>query len=498
MTADHYLTATAVAKGIQLITTKQHVLIGKMPAAPSKPPQPAALTAAPVEGAVGISETTAVAMRASLASAVPVQLAEPKAGSAIDVNKHRVRFATKEAASNTPQAALIAALPATADASSGAEVKVSEADETAVDAPRRSDAVASAALTAESASGQETAARSSRESAMSRAAALARSSAAAATAVIQGASANAGSDGAVGPVRSARTSAMARAIALSGSSAKTPHRVAEEALTERAAETSAEMHAKAATTVPTVAAQGVAPVAWATANTAAGALAERVMEAAEQPLPGKPALTGAGGAAHEAAALVAETVTGIKLKPHTATDVFGNEVSKLDEEASRQLAAADASNKTAFATDNKVVTDPSSVSISKTDQSSSSSNKPTPAVAVVPVSPADPAQNVLVSAAVQNSALYAQLTCTIATSEDVKMATAAQAFTAAAEGMQCVITGAVLDFLLEHAEPAVLETVLRSTVVYARMKAHQKAQLVCLLGTEGLKTASGRVFQVNC
>ena len=254
MTADHYLTATAVAKGIQLITTKQHVLLGKMPAAPSKPPPPAALTAAPVERAVGISETTAVAMRTTLASAVPVRLAEPKAGSATDVNKHQVRLAAKEAASDTPQAALIAALSATADVSSGAEVKVSDADETAVDALRRPDAVASAALTAESASGQEPAARSTKESAMSRAAALARSSAAAATAVMKGASANAGSGGAVRPVRSARTSAMARAIALSGSSAKTPHRVAEEALTERAAETSAEMHAKAATTVPTVAA----------------------------------------------------------------------------------------------------------------------------------------------------------------------------------------------------------------------------------------------------
>lgn len=66
----------------------------------------------------------------------------------------------------------------------------------------------------------------------------------------------------------------------------------------------------------------------------------------------------------------------------------------------------------------------------------------------------------------------------------------AQAMTALAEGqLQCVVTGSALDYLLQHAPASMMETVMRSAVVFARMRPHQKGQAMALLGSAGLRRA---------
>lgn len=66
-----------------------------------------------------------------------------------------------------------------------------------------------------------------------------------------------------------------------------------------------------------------------------------------------------------------------------------------------------------------------------------------------------------------------------------------------AMGHQCIITGRVFEHLVQHADPALLETVLHNVAVCARMKSHQKAQLVQLLGSQGLTVSSTRKLKVN-
>ncbi len=64
---------------------------------------------------------------------------------------------------------------------------------------------------------------------------------------------------------------------------------------------------------------------------------------------------------------------------------------------------------------------------------------------------------------------------------------AAEALNALAEGqLHCVLTGDSFDHMLQHCHLSVLETVMRSTVVFARMKLHQKGQVMGLLGRRGL------------
>ena len=67
---------------------------------------------------------------------------------------------------------------------------------------------------------------------------------------------------------------------------------------------------------------------------------------------------------------------------------------------------------------------------------------------------------------------------------------AAQALTAMAEGhLQCAVTSAAFDHLLQHATISVIQTVMRTAVVFARMKPHQKGQVMGLLGSAGLHHA---------
>lgn len=72
-----------------------------------------------------------------------------------------------------------------------------------------------------------------------------------------------------------------------------------------------------------------------------------------------------------------------------------------------------------------------------------------------------------------------------------------QAFAMIAEGRQCIITGPVFDYLIQEAEPASLEAVLRNVAVCAQMRSHHKAQLVQLLSNGGLTVSSDRVLQVQ-
>lgn len=54
-----------------------------------------------------------------------------------------------------------------------------------------------------------------------------------------------------------------------------------------------------------------------------------------------------------------------------------------------------------------------------------------------------------------------------------------------AEGYKGIITGPVLDILVQHAAPAVLDLVLRSTAVCAQMRSEHKKQLVELMSSQG-------------
>lgn len=61
------------------------------------------------------------------------------------------------------------------------------------------------------------------------------------------------------------------------------------------------------------------------------------------------------------------------------------------------------------------------------------------------------------------------------------------ALAALAEGqMQSAVTGDAFEHLLQHHDLSVLETVLRSTVVFSRMQPHQKGQVMDLLGSRGI------------
>lgn len=70
---------------------------------------------------------------------------------------------------------------------------------------------------------------------------------------------------------------------------------------------------------------------------------------------------------------------------------------------------------------------------------------------------------------------------------DQRSYSVAQALTAMAEGrLQCALTGAAFDHLLQHCPMSMIQTVLRTAVVFARMKPHQKGQVMGLLGSAGL------------
>ena len=62
-----------------------------------------------------------------------------------------------------------------------------------------------------------------------------------------------------------------------------------------------------------------------------------------------------------------------------------------------------------------------------------------------------------------------------------------QAMTAMAEGqVQCAVTGDAFEQLLQQTDALLLSAVMRSAVVFASMKPHQKAQVVDLLNKRGL------------
>ena len=64
---------------------------------------------------------------------------------------------------------------------------------------------------------------------------------------------------------------------------------------------------------------------------------------------------------------------------------------------------------------------------------------------------------------------------------------AATIVTALAEGqLQCAVTGDAFDHMLQLEEVSLLESVMRNAVVFARMKPHQKGQVMDLLGSTGM------------
>ena len=52
---------------------------------------------------------------------------------------------------------------------------------------------------------------------------------------------------------------------------------------------------------------------------------------------------------------------------------------------------------------------------------------------------------------------------------------------------QCCVTGTAFEHMLQLGDTFLLELVMRSVVVFSRMKPHQKGQVMNLLGTRGLE-----------
>ena len=66
-----------------------------------------------------------------------------------------------------------------------------------------------------------------------------------------------------------------------------------------------------------------------------------------------------------------------------------------------------------------------------------------------------------------------------------------EAVRALSEGrMECALTGDSFEFLLQHCDLSVFDVVMRNTVVFARMKPHQKGQVMDLLGSRGLHSVT--------
>ena len=64
---------------------------------------------------------------------------------------------------------------------------------------------------------------------------------------------------------------------------------------------------------------------------------------------------------------------------------------------------------------------------------------------------------------------------------------AAEALASLAEGrMQCAVTGGAFERLLRFGDLTMVETVMRSAVVFSRMRPVQKGQVVDLLGSRGI------------
>ena len=70
--------------------------------------------------------------------------------------------------------------------------------------------------------------------------------------------------------------------------------------------------------------------------------------------------------------------------------------------------------------------------------------------------------------------------------EEVEVAPS-EAITAMVSGeVQCAVTGSAFDHILHISDVSVLETVMRSVLVFARMKPHQKGEVMDLLSVRGL------------
>lgn len=66
---------------------------------------------------------------------------------------------------------------------------------------------------------------------------------------------------------------------------------------------------------------------------------------------------------------------------------------------------------------------------------------------------------------------------------------------------QCCVTGPAFEHMLQHEDLSVLETIMLNVVVFARMRSHQKGQVMDLLGARGLHqvfNGQQRLIPVSC
>ncbi|KAL3153008.1 hypothetical protein ABBQ38_012035 [Trebouxia sp. C0009 RCD-2024] len=91
---------------------------------------------------------------------------------------------------------------------------------------------------------------------------------------------------------------------------------------------------------------------------------------------------------------------------------------------------------------------------------------------------------------------HASLKCLLAgVTNPAKVLSYTEALQLIAEGTVCAVTGSAFDHLLQLSEPAVMQSVLQSLVLAARMQSHQKAQLVKMLSCQGLLLPSKQHFK---
>ena len=101
------------------------------------------------------------------------------------------------------------------------------------------------------------------------------------------------------------------------------------------------------------------------------------------------------------------------------------------------------------------------------------------------------------SLAQSGSAELLSLQYVFANKGDFGLVSAEQGLRLLSEGYMGILTGPALAVLMQHAEPAVLELILRSTSVCAHMRAVHKKHLMQLLGSQGVTLHAQRHLQVG-
>lgn len=64
--------------------------------------------------------------------------------------------------------------------------------------------------------------------------------------------------------------------------------------------------------------------------------------------------------------------------------------------------------------------------------------------------------------------------------------------------MRCCVTGPAFEQMVHHSELALVESVMSSVAVFARMRSQQKSQVMDLLGSRGLYQQAPQAGQEDC